>query len=85
MSGVDVPEPEILVRYPTPLAWLVHLSATTAASLVVVSAFGLLPVWRAGSWSLWRRLRHSVVVVAGLALVWVLNDWNILGFRYLGA
>jgi len=85
MSGVEVPEPEILVRYPTPLAWLVHLSATTAASLVVVSAFGLLPVWRAGSWSLWRRLRHSVVVVAGLALVWVLNDWNILGFRYLGA
>jgi len=84
MSGAYVPEPEILVRYPTPLAWTVHLSASVAAILAVLGTFGLLPVWRVGSWSIGRRLRHTVVVLAGLALVWALHDWNVLGFRYLG-
>jgi CubicO group peptidase (beta-lactamase class C family) len=84
MSGAIVPEPEILVRYPTPLAWVTHLSATAAAMLVVVGVFGLLPVWRAGSWPFSRRLRHTVVVISWLPLVWALNDWNLLGLRYLG-
>lgn len=84
MQEATVAEPELLVRYPTTLAWAMHLLAMVAAILAVASAFGLLPVWRAGSWPVWRRLRHSVVVVVSLALVWVLNDWNILGLRYLG-
>ena len=85
MSGVYAVNSEILVRYPTPLGWAVHLSATAAAIMAVVCTFGLIPVWRDGSWPVWRRIRHSIVVLAGLVLVWVLNDWNVLGFRYLGA
>ena len=84
MKGASVPEPEILVRYPTPLAWTVHFSALAAAILAVLGSFGLVPVWRVGSWSIGRRLRHTVVILAGLALVWALHDWNVLGFRYLG-
>ena len=83
--GVLVPEPEVLVRYPTTLAWVMHLSAIVAATLAVVSTISLLPVWRDGNWRVWRQLRHTVMVLTGLLLVWVLNDWNVLGFRYLGA
>ena len=85
MSGAYAVNAEILVRYPTPLGWAVHLSATAAAIMAVICTFGLMPVWRDGSWPVWRRIRHSIVVLAGLVLVWVLNDWNGLGFRYLGA
>jgi CubicO group peptidase (beta-lactamase class C family) len=85
MAGVSGPEPEILVRYPTPVALVMIWAAMIAAGLAALCIFGLLPVWRTGSWSIWRRLRHTVVVLAGLALVWALNDWNLLGFRYLGA
>lgn len=84
-SGASAVEPEIMVRYPTPLAWAMHLLAIAAAALAVAGVAGLLPVWRNGSWPVWRRLRHTVVVMTGLVLVWVLNDWNVLGFRYLGA
>ncbi len=84
-DGAFAVEPEILAHYPTPSAWVVHILAIVAAVLVVASAFGLWPVWRHRNWPVWRRLRHTVVVLTGLGLVWVLNDWNILGFRYLGA
>ncbi len=83
-SNAFVPEPDFFVNYPTPLAWFMHLSATVASILVVLNTFGLFPVWLVGSWSLWRRLRHTLIVVAGLALVLALNEWNVLGFRYLG-
>lgn len=84
-GGVSGPEPEILVRYPTPIASLMTWSAMVAAALAVLSLLGLVPVWQTASWSLGRRLRHTIVVLAGLALVWALNDWNVLGFRYLGS
>lgn len=84
-SDAQVVNPEILVRYPTPLAWVVHILAIVAATLTLANALGLIPVWRNGSWQVWRRLRHTLVVLAGMILVWVLNDWNILGFHYLGA
>jgi hypothetical protein len=84
-DGAFAVESEIMAHYPTPLAWAVHILGIVAAVLVVASAFGLWPVWRHRNWPVWRRLRHTVVVLTGLVLVWVLNDWNILGFRYLGA
>jgi len=84
-SGAFAVQPEILVRYPTPLAWATHLSATVVATLAIAGLLGLLPVWRDANWPVWRRLRHTVVVLTGLVMVLVLNDWNILGFRYLGA
>jgi len=84
-NGAYGVEPEILVRYPTPLAWLVHILAIVAAILAIAGILGLFPVWRDKSWPLWRRVRHTVVVLSGLVLVWVLSDWNVLGFRYLGA
>jgi hypothetical protein len=84
MSSVAVPEPELLVRYPTSPAWAMHITATLAATLSLVSTAGLFPVWRSGSWPIGRRLRHTVVVLASLSLVWALDVWNILGFRWLG-
>jgi CubicO group peptidase (beta-lactamase class C family) len=84
LGGVSSPEPEILVRYPTPLASVMTWAAMVAASLAALSTLGLVPVWGSASWSLGRRLRHSIVVLAGLALVWALYDWNMLGFNYLG-
>ena len=59
--------------------WAVLLSKITVflaiAWLVHFTLARANPRWRV---LLWRG------VVVGLALVWALNDWNVLGFRYLG-
>ncbi|HEX7034477.1 MAG TPA: serine hydrolase domain-containing protein [Pseudomonadales bacterium] len=54
-----------------------------AAVLTVIAVVLLYPVWRGGEWSLGRRLRHTAVVLAALATLLVLYDFNAIGFNYL--
>lgn len=84
-NGAQSVDSEILVRYPTPLAWTVHILAIIVAIFAVANVLGLIPIWRNGGWPVWRRLRHTLIVLVGMVMVWVLNDWNVLGFHYLGA
>lgn len=57
--------------------------ALGAAVLTVLSALLLYPVWSTGSWPLWRRLRHTGVVLAAVATLLVLRNFNAIGFNYL--
>jgi hypothetical protein len=38
--------------------------------------------WLRGAGTAGGRLRHSLAVVVGLAVVWSLNTWNLLGWRF---
>ena len=56
--------------------------AIAAAIPTVVSVALLYAVWRDGNWSRWRRLRHTGVVVLGLATLLILYDMNAIGYHY---
>jgi hypothetical protein len=38
--------------------------------------------WKERYWSLAGRVHYTLVALAALALVWFLNYWNLLGFRF---
>ena len=70
--------------FPAP-AFLTALGlALVAAVLTVLSVLLLYPVWRTASWPLWRRIRHTVVVLAAVATLLVLRDFNAIGFNLPG-
>jgi CubicO group peptidase (beta-lactamase class C family) len=62
-----------------------------ATALILPLAAGILTiglvvfavlVWRNGYWGVWGRVHYTLVTLAALGLVWWLNYWNLLGFRY---
>jgi hypothetical protein len=55
----------------------------TAAALTLASLMLLWPVWQVGSWPMWRRVRHTGVVVAAVVACAVLLHFNAVGFNYL--
>ncbi len=71
--------PEELVYTGIPgLMGLLTLSAVSAALAVLAGLF-LVPAWSNGYWSLFGRLRHTVVVIVLVAVAWSLHHWNLVG------
>lgn len=50
--------------------------------LSLINLPSLFVVWRDGHWPVWRRIRHSLVVIFSFAFVLTLYHWNLLGFHY---
>jgi CubicO group peptidase (beta-lactamase class C family) len=73
---------EAFFSFPSPLFVTALALALAAAVLTVLAALMLYPVWSDGSWPLWRRLRHTGVVLAAIATLLVLRDFNAIGFNY---
>jgi hypothetical protein len=68
--------------FPPPL-FVAGLTVGLVAALATLASVALLvPVWRRTSWPLWRRLRHTAVVLLAVALLLVLYDGNAIGYRY---
>jgi CubicO group peptidase (beta-lactamase class C family) len=72
-----------MASYPTTLGWVWVVTGVLAASLSLVIAWGLLPVWRQRNWSAWRRTGFTVYAGLGLAFTALLHHWNLLGLRML--
>jgi hypothetical protein len=53
-----------------------------AALLGLGVLFYLLKAWRKGYWTRCQRLHYTLVFVAALVFFWVLNYWNVLGWRF---
>jgi CubicO group peptidase (beta-lactamase class C family) len=53
-----------------------------SAVLTAVALFYLVLVWKDRYWGRAARLYFSIVTMAGVAFVWLLNYWNLLGWRY---
>jgi hypothetical protein len=69
--------------FPSPWFVAALASALIAAVLTLLAAFMLYPVWSDRSWPIWRRLRHTGVVLAAMATLLVMRDLNAIGFHYL--
>ncbi|HVS63777.1 MAG TPA: serine hydrolase domain-containing protein [Thermoanaerobaculia bacterium] len=53
------------------------LAALLTLGVVVAAVI----VWRCGFWGLWGRLRYTLVALAGVAFVLILQTYNLLGWR----
>lgn len=53
-----------------------------AVLLGVGVLFYMLKAWRKGYWTLCQRLHYTLVFVAALVFIWLLNYWNFLGWRF---
>jgi CubicO group peptidase (beta-lactamase class C family) len=73
---------EAFFSFPSPTFVAALWIGLLAAVLTILAALMLYPVWRDANWTLWRRLRHSGVVLAALATLLVLRDANAIGFNY---
>jgi CubicO group peptidase (beta-lactamase class C family) len=67
--------------FPSPAVLAALGLGLVAAVLTLLAVMLLYPVWREGSWPLWRRIRHTGVVLAALATLLVLRDFNAIGFN----
>jgi CubicO group peptidase (beta-lactamase class C family) len=72
----------VFFEYPTPAIQMTLVFLLFSATLTVLGLASLIPVWRSRSWPLGRRLRHSVAVLVLTVLVWTLDSWNLVGFKY---
>lgn len=53
-----------------------------AALLGVGVLFYMLKAWRKGYWTRCQRFHYTLVFVAALVFIWLLNYWNFLGWRF---
>jgi hypothetical protein len=82
VSLVSVSPTEADFIYTIP-AWLIAMLAVVLIAAVMAlgsTAFAVL-AWKNGYWSLIGRIHYTLVVLALLAFVWWLNNWNLLGFK----
>jgi len=38
--------------------------------------------WKQRYWSFAGRVHYTIVTLAALAFIWLLNNWNLLGFKF---
>jgi len=66
-----------------PSVFKISLALAVAASVLAVGvlAFTLL-AWTKKYWTGCSRVHYSLILLAALAFIWVLNFWNILGWKF---
>ncbi|MGB9927881.1 MAG: serine hydrolase [Methanosarcina sp.] len=62
---------------------LLLTGALTGALLALGSAVFMVFAWRDNYWGFLGRTHYTLVVFSLLAFIWWLNNWNLLGFRFL--
>ncbi len=71
------------LQYGVPLALYVVLAIPIITTALTVGILGLtLLAWHKKYWSLPGRLYYTIVTVAMLVFIWVLNFWNLLGYKF---
>jgi hypothetical protein len=73
-------EAEFIYTIPPWLTALMAIALIAAVLALGSAAFAIL-AWKDGYWSLTGRVHYSLVVLALLAFIWWLNNWNLLGFH----
>jgi hypothetical protein len=52
-----------------------------AGALLAASSVAATRAWPQAGWGRWWRAHYLLVVLAGLGYLWLLNSWNLLGYR----
>lgn len=53
-----------------------------SAALTIGALVSTVLAWKNKDWSIFTRVNYTLVTVAGVAFVWFLNNWNLLGWRF---
>jgi hypothetical protein len=53
-----------------------------AALIAFASIFFTVKAWQQNYWTLFGRIHFTIVTLAGLALVWWFNYWNLIGWKF---
>ncbi len=77
----SISQTELIYTIPSSLIVLFTMSLI-AAILGFGSAVFAVRAWKNGYWSLKGRVHYTLVVLALLAFIWWLNNWNLLGYRF---
>jgi hypothetical protein len=66
-----------------PLMFKLVLGLGVLAALLTIGALVCCArAWKAGYWSVAFRAYYTLVTTAAVAFVWLMNYWNMLGWRY---
>lgn len=71
----------LIYSIPPPLIALFAAAIIAAIMALASTAFTVL-AWKDGYWSIAGRLHYTLVVIALLAFILWLNNWNLLGFKF---
>lgn len=71
----------IIYGIPSSLSALLSIAIVAAVLSLSSTALAVL-AWKNGYWNIAGRVHYSLVVLALLAFIWWLNNWNLLGFRF---
>lgn len=66
---------------PSSLVFTIWVALIVSLMLLFL-LLSVVPAWKIGEWSLWRKLHHSLFALAGVMLIVGLWQWNLLGFNY---
>jgi hypothetical protein len=81
VAGSSIASTQLINSIPSWLNALLSI-AIVAAVLALSSAVLAVLAWKGRYWSIVGRVHYSLVVLALLAFIWWLNNWNLLGFRF---
>ncbi|MHA2315530.1 MAG: serine hydrolase domain-containing protein [Candidatus Hermodarchaeia archaeon] len=71
------------IVYGVPLGLKVLLVLPILAAVLTLGALVYTAIiWRSGKGRTWRRIYYTVITLMCIAVLWQLNHWNLLGFRY---
>ena len=73
----------VFFDFPSPLFSTALSLALLGTALTILSVGLLAPVWTHASWPLFRRIRHTLVVMTFVAVLGVFYNLNAIGFNYL--
>lgn len=81
LAGLSADAIMLLIYSISPLLIALLAIAIISAIMAIASAAFTALAWKNGYWSIAGRLHFTLVVIALLAFVWWLNNWNLLGFK----
>jgi len=71
------------ITYGVPMGLKVLLVLPVLAAVLTLGALVYtVVIWRLGKGRTWGRIYYTVITLMCIAVLWVLNYWNLLGFRY---
>lgn len=78
---ITLMNPEIVYGVPPILIASLTIALVAAVLTIGLAIFTLL-AWKNKYWSFAGRLHYTLITLAALAFIWLLNYWNLLGFRF---
>jgi len=81
LAGIMSDPFEIIFGVPSTLKAVLVLPLISIVFTLATLIFAIL-AWKKRCWNLCGRVHYTLILAAGLIFIWLLNYWNLLGFRF---